>query len=416
MDQVEILSRLSVSLAIGLLVGLERGWRSRDEEDHQRAAGFRTFAISGLLGGVSGAIGLNAGGIVVGLVFLGFAGAFSAFHWLEARADGNLSVTSVVAGMLTFLLGAMAVMGEQSAAIAGAVALTGMLALREVLHRWVASLTWEEIRAVLILLAMSFLLLPVLPNRAIDPWGTINPYEIWLLAILIAGISFGGYIAVRLFGDRLGVVMAAFAGGLASSTATTLTFARLAKEQETSSRLLAAGILVAGLVMVVRVGILAVALNRALLPSLAPSLGIGALVLAAGAALLLLWNTERASPDLKISNPLALGTALKLAAFIAVVMLAADLVRRAFGDVGVLVVAAVSGVADVDAVTISMAKLGGSGLSLEIVTQAIVTAVGVNTISKAAMAAWVGGRSIAAPIVLVSALAVMGLGAGLLMA
>ncbi len=416
MDQVEILSRLSVSLAIGLLVGLERGWRSRDEEDHQRAAGFRTFAISGLLGGVSGAIGLNAGGIVVGLVFLGFAGAFSAFHWLEARADGNLSVTSVVAGMLTFLLGAMAVMGEQSAAIAGAVALTGMLALREVLHRWVASLTWEEIRAVLILLAMSFLLLPVLPNRAIDPWGTINPYEIWLLAILIAGISFGGYIAVRLFGDRLGVVMAAFAGGLASSTATTLTFARLAKEQETSARLLAAGILVAGLVMVVRVGILAVALNRALLPSLAPSLGIGALVLAAGAALLLLWNTERASPDLKISNPLALGTALKLAAFIAVVMLAADLVRRAFGDVGVLVVAAVSGVADVDAVTISMAKLGGSGLSLEIVTQAIVTAVGVNTISKAAMAAWVGGRSIAAPIVLVSALAVMGLGAGLLMA
>lgn len=416
MDQVEILSRLSVSLAIGLLVGLERGWRSRDEEDHQRAAGFRTFAISGLLGGVSGAIGLNAGGIVVGLVFLGFAGAFSAFHWLEARADGNLSVTSVVAGMLTFLLGSMAVMGEQSAAIAGAVALTGMLALREALHRWVASLTWEEIRAVLILLAMSFLLLPVLPNRTIDPWGTVNPYEIWLLAILIAGISFGGYIAVRLFGDRLGVVMAAFAGGLASSTATTLTFARLAKEQETSARLLAAGILVAGLVMVVRVGILAVALNRALLPSLAPSLGIGALVLAAGAALLLLWNTERASPDLKISNPLALGTALKLAAFIAVVMLAADLVRRAFGDVGVLVVAAVSGVADVDAVTISMAKLGGSGLSLEIVTQAIVTAVGVNTISKAVMAAWVGGRSIAAPIVLVSALAVMGLGAGLLVA
>lgn len=416
MDQVEILSRLSVSLAIGLLVGLERGWRSRHEEDHQRAAGFRTFAISGLLGGVSGAIGLNAGGIVVGLVFLGFAGAFSAFHWLEARADGNLSVTSVVAGMLTFLLGAMAVMGEQSAAIAGAVALTGMLALREALHRWVASLTWEEIRAVLILLAMSFLLLPVLPNRTIDPWGTVNPYEIWLLAILIAGISFGGYIAVRLFGDRLGVVMAAFAGGLASSTATTLTFARLAKEQETSARLLAAGILVAGFVMVVRVGILAVALNRALLPSLAPSLGIGALVLAAGAALLLLWNTERASPNLKISNPLALGTALKLAAFIAVVMLAADLVRRAFGDVGVLVVAAVSGVADVDAVTISMAKLGGSGLSLEIVTQAIVTAVGVNTISKAVMAAWVGGRSIAAPIVLVSALAVMGLGAGLIVA
>ncbi|MCC2098322.1 MAG: MgtC/SapB family protein, partial [Hyphomicrobiales bacterium] len=361
-------------------------------------------------------IGLNAGGGVVGLVFLGFTSAFTAFHWLEAKAEGNVSVTSVVAGMLTFLLGAMAVMGEQLAAIAGAVALTGVLALREALHRWVASLTWQEIRAVLILLAMSFLLLPVLPDRTIDPWGTINPYEIWLLAILIAGISFSGYVAVRLFGDRLGVVMAALAGGLASSTATTLTFARLAKEHPASGRLLAAGILIAGFVMVVRGGIVAVALNRALLPLLVAPLGISALVLSVGAALLLLWNTELENPELKVSNPLALGTALKLAAFIAIVMLAADLVRRAFGDVGVLVVAAVSGIADVDAVTISMAKLGGASLSLGIVAQAIVTAVAVNTISKAVMAAWVGGKTVAAPILSISAVAVLGLGAGLFLA
>jgi len=416
MDQVEILSRLSVALAIGLLVGLERGWRRRDEQDHQRAAGFRTFAISGLLGGVAGAIGLNAGGIVVGLVFLGFTGAFTAFHWLEAKAEGNMSVTSVVAGMLTFLLGAMAVMGEQLPAIAGAVALTGVLALREALHRWVASLTWPEIRAILILLAMSFLLLPVLPDRPIDPLGTINPHEIWLLAILIAGISFGGYVAVRLFGDRLGVVMAALAGGLASSTATTLTFARLAREHPTSVRLLASGILFAGFVMVVRVGIVAVALNNALLPPLAAPLGISALVLSAGGGLLLLWNTERENPELKVSNPLALGTALKLAAFIAIVMLAADLVRRAFGDVGVLVVAAVSGIADVDAVTISMAKLGGSSLSLDVVAQAVVTAVAINTISKAVMAAWVGGRIVVAPVLSISAIAVVGLGAGMRLA
>ena len=109
--------------------------------------------------------------------------------------------------------------------IACAVAMTVLLALRDQLHRWVASLTWPEIRAVLILLAMSFLLLPILPNRTIDPWSSINPYEIWLLAILIAGISFSGYMAVRIFGGRLGVVMTAVAGGLASSTATTLAFA-----------------------------------------------------------------------------------------------------------------------------------------------------------------------------------------------
>lgn len=263
---------------------------------------------------------------------------------------------------------------------------------------------------------MSFLLLPVLPDRTIDPWGTINPHEIWLLAILIAAISFGGYVAVRLFGDRLGVVMAALAGGLASSTAATLTFARLAKEHPTSARLLAAGILIAGFVMVVRVGVVAVTLNHALLPLLAAPLGISALILSAGAALLLLRNTERENPELKVSNPLALGTALKLAAFIAIVMLAADLVRRTFGDVGVLVVAAVSGIADVDAVTISMAKLGGSSLSLDIVAQAVVTAVAVNTISKAVMAAWVGGRTVAMSVLSISVVAVVGLGAGLFIA
>jgi uncharacterized membrane protein (DUF4010 family) len=409
MDQMETLSRLAISLAIGLLVGLERGWRSRDEEDHQRAAGFRTFAISGLLGGVAGAVGLNAGGAVIGLVFLGFTIAFTAFHWLEARAERNMSATSVVAGMLTFMLGALAVVGEQPAAIAGAVALTGILALREVLHRWVASLTWEEIRAVLILLAMSFLLLPVLPNKAVDHWNAVNPYEIWLLAILIAAISFGGYIAVRLFGDRLGVVMAAMAGGLASSTATTLSFARLAKEHPSSTRLLAAGILISGLVMMLRVGIVAVMLNGALLHHLTPPLLVGAFVLAAGAGLLLLRNTEQEKPKLLITNPLALGTALKLALFIAIVMLAAELIRHALGGVGVLLVGAVSGVADVDAVTISMARLGGTSVALETAAQAIVIAVAVNTISKVAIASWTGGAKVTVPVGLISAAAVAGL-------
>src|SRR6185312_14060266 len=166
----------------------------------------------------------------------------------------NMSVTSVVAGMLTFLLGTMAVTGELLVAVACAVAITILLALRDQLHRWVATLTWPEIRAVLILLAMSFLLLPILPNRTIDPWNSINPYEIWLLAILIAAISFSGYVAVRVFGDQLGLVLTAIAGGLASSTATTLAFARLGRAHPASARLLSAGILLSGVVMMIRVG------------------------------------------------------------------------------------------------------------------------------------------------------------------
>ena len=408
MDEYELFSRLGVALAIGLLVGLERGWQSRDEEDHQRAAGFRTFALSGLLGGIAGLVSVHAGGVVIGLIFLGYTAAFVAFHWLEASVDRDMSVTSVVAGMVTFLLGCLAIVGDLDIAIAAAVAMTALLALREQLHRWLASLTWHEIRAVLILLAMSFLLLPILPNRTIDPWNAINPYEIWLLAILIAAVSFAGYVAVRAFGDRLGVILAAIAGGVASSTATTLALARLGREHPTSAGLISAGILIAGVVMIVRVGIVAMALNGALLPYLLLPLAVGGVILALGAVILLFGNKEQERPQLQIDNPLALGTALRLAAFIAGVMLATEFLRWTLGPVGALIVAGISGVADADAVTISMARLGGGEVDLKTAGQAILIAVAVNTTSKAALAAWGGGRKIGALVGAISAVALAG--------
>ncbi|HEY7749676.1 MAG TPA: MgtC/SapB family protein [Aestuariivirgaceae bacterium] len=393
-EQTELITRLTVALAIGLLVGLERGWRTRDEEEGQRTAGFRTFALSGLLGGIAGAVSLQAGGQAIGLIFLGYTAAFAAFHWLEARTEGNVSVTSVVAGMLTFLLGTLAVLGDLRIAIAAAVVMTGLLAFRDYLHRWVASLTWEEIRAVLILLAMTFLLLPILPDRTVDRWNIINPHDIWLLAILIAAISFAGYVAMRVFGERSGIIMTAVAGGLASSTATTLAFAKLARDHPTSSRLLSAGILLSSLVMMLRVGTLAIVLNNALLLLLAPPLAVAAIALAGGAATLLFGSSEDKMPELRIHNPLALGSALRLAAFIALVMLAAELLRQTFGKLGVLIVAAISGIADVDAITISMARLGGDAIDLNTAFGAIIVAVAVNTVSKVVLAGWVAGKRV----------------------
>lgn len=404
----ESLSRLTVSLAIGLLVGLQRGWQTRDAEDNRRTAGFRTFALSGLLGGVTGLIALRTTASVIGWVFLGYITAFTAFHWLEARNEGRASVTSVVAGMLTFLLGTMAVVGDLQLAIACAVGMTVLLALREPLHRWIDSLNLQEIRAVLTLLAMSFLLLPLLPDRPIDPWKAINPYQIWLLAIMIAVISFAGYVAVKTFGNRLGVFMAAVAGGLASSTATTLALARLAREHPSSSGLLSAGILVAGVVMMLRAGIIAVALNRALLTSLLPALLTTAAVLGIGAAILWFRNVEQESPELRISNPLAVGTAVKLAALLAAVMLAAELVRQMFGGVGILVVAALSGVADVDALTISIARMAGADVDFNTAARAIMIAIAVNTVSKTVMAGWVGNRRVGLLVGGISAVALAG--------
>ncbi|MBB5055284.1 uncharacterized membrane protein (DUF4010 family) [Afipia massiliensis] len=410
MDQSQILSRLATSLAIGLLVGLERGWRTRDEQDHQRAAGFRTFALSGLLGGVTGTVALQTNGLVIGFAFLGYSAAFAAFHLLEAKAERNVSVTSVVAGMLTFLLGTMSVAGDPRIAIGCAVAMTGLLALREWLHSRIASLTWQELRAVLILLAMSFLLLPILPNRTVDPWNSVNLYEIWLLAILTAAISFVGYVAVRILGDRLGIVMTAIAGGLASSTVATLTFAGLIRAHPGSFKLLSAGILIAGAVMMARVAVVAIALNRALFGPLVLPLASAAAILATGAIILLASNTERHMPKLLIHNPLAFGTALKSAAFIGTVTLVAEITRQAFGSTGVLIVAALSGVADVDAVTISMARLGGGYLELNTAARAIIIAVCINTISKAAISGWAGGRDTG---ILVGGISVVAIVAGL---
>lgn len=408
MDGDALLSRLAVSLSIGLLIGLERGWRTRNDEDHQRAAGLRTFALSGLIGGVAGALAQQFdSAAIIGLAFLGFAGAFAAFHWLEAQAERNYSATSVIAGMSTFLLGALAVVGDVAAAVAGAVATAVLLALRDQLHRWVASLSWSEIRSGLTLLAMTFLLLPVLPNRPIDPWNAINPYEIWLLTILIAAVSFAGYVAVRVFGDRLGVLTAAVAGGLASSTATTATLAALARRRSEAAALLSGGVLLAGVVMIARVAIIATALNPSLLPHLQWPLLIGGGVLVLGAGLLLLQSSGATEqPELKITNPLELAPAIKMGALITAVMLISQLLQQSFGNAGIFATAAISGIADVDAISISMARMSLQTIEPKLAAQAILVAVGVNSLAKAVLAAWLGGYRLGVRVGAVSALGV----------
>lgn len=175
MDQEELFRRLAVALAIGLLIGLERGWQTREESDHQRTAGLRTFALSGLLGGICALLGAASSPLVLAAGLLAFTTALVTFSYLEASVEKNFSVTGVVAGILTFALGAYAMLGNETVAVGAAVAMAILLALRDPLHSWVRTVTWPEIRSVLVLLAMSFLLLPILPNRPVDPWQVLNP-------------------------------------------------------------------------------------------------------------------------------------------------------------------------------------------------------------------------------------------------
>jgi uncharacterized membrane protein (DUF4010 family) len=411
MEQDELFRRLAVALAIGLLIGLERGWRAREEAEGERTAGLRTYALAGLLGGTSGALSLASSPLVLAAVLVAFAGAFTLFSWFEATSERDFSVTGVVAALLTFVLGAYAVLGNERVAVAGAVAMVILLALKAPLHSWLRRLTWLEVRAVLILLAMSFLLLPVLPNRPVDPWGTLNPAEVWLLAILIAGVSFAGYVAVRSLGDKAGIAVAAIAGGVTSSTATTVSFARLARENPQAAPLLAGGILIAGVTMLARVLVIAGALNPGLIAGLALPLAAAGLVLLVASAMLFLGRRtlDALRPALELKNPFELATALKLAALIAVITLAAKVLSTVAGTRGVFVLAAASGVADVDALTLSMARLASSQIATGDAVTAILVAASVNTAAKAAMAAYLGGRKIGRIVAGASALAVIAL-------
>lgn len=407
-----LLTRLAIALAIGLLVGLERGWQARAGEDGARVAGVRTYAITGLLGGVCGLLVPLTGPLVLGLAFLGFAGVFGAFHWRAAVGEKNYSVTGAIAGLATFALGAYAALGTAHIAIAAAVALTILLALKQPLHAWVRNLTWPEVRAGLVLLAMSFLLLPILPNAPIDPWQAINPAEIWVLAIIIAALSFVGYGAVRIIGARAGIALVALAGGLSSSTAVTVTLSRVSKTEPQGAAVLAGGILLAGAVMILRVFIVAASLNRAIILPLAVPLGAAGLVFLGAAALLMLrGQATQDGTALTLQNPLELGVALKLAGFIAVTMLAAKLIAAHFGDTGLYMLAATSGLADVDALTLSLARLSQESLAVPTAAIGIAIAVTTNTLSKAGMAIALGAPRLGLYIA-VSSLTAIAVGAG----
>lgn len=418
MSTAELIQRLAIALAIGLLIGLERGWRTRDEQEGERAAGLRTHGLAALLGGVWGAIALPFGGggaVALAIAFALVSSAVGVYRYRETERDQTFGATTLVAVMLSFALGAFAVVGDELAAAAAAVATATLLALKTLLHGWVQRLTWTELRSGLALLAMSFILLPVLPDHSIDRWGAINPYELWLMTVLIAAISFAGYVAVKIVGYHRGVAVAGMAGGLASSTAATAAMARLARERPDQIDALAAAAVFANAVMAPRVLVVLGLLNFNLAAPLAAPLIAGGFVYAfAGAALM--RRQHRGAPqdeqDMIIKNPLDFESVFKFAALLAVVMILAKIATRAAGGKGVYALAALSGVADVDAITLAMARHGPEvGVSEAMI--AILIAIASNTLAKAAMGWLIGGAAMGLRLGAASTLAIAAGGAAL---
>lgn len=395
-QEQEILYHLSIALAIGLLIGVERGWKKRETKEGKRIAGVRTYGLIGLLGGSSAILAEQFGSLVLGLIFIGLIGALTAVYVVNLQSDDeDVGITSLVTGLLTFVFGALAAMGEVTVAAACAVVTTMLLSYKPLLHRWVSVLEAEELRAGLKLLLISVVLLPILPNQGYGPWQALNPYVIWSMVVLIATISFTGYFAVKIAGTRRGTVFTGLFGGLASSTALTLHFSRMSHENTAMSSVLATGILLACGTMFPRMLLVASIINPALFKLLLVPVVVMALLSYLPA--LVYWRTQsetKTKISSQLKNPLELKTALSFGLFLGLVMLFGKALENWLGESGLLVLAAASGVADVDAVTLSLARMSRDSLAVHIAVSGIMIAAAINSIIKAGMATFVGGRVI----------------------
>jgi uncharacterized membrane protein (DUF4010 family) len=388
----ESLAHLAAALAVGLIIGLERGWRARDLAEGGRVAGWRTFALLGLFGGVLGATVAAAGAWPLAAGLLGIALLNVQAYRESVRTSGSLSATSAVAQLLTCALGALATLGMPTAAVAAAVVVAALLSLRSTLHRWLLLIQRRELSAVLQMLVLSLVVLPLLPDRSFGPFEAVNPYRLWWAVLLVAGLSMCGHVAMRATGAQPGLLWTGLLGGLASSTAATLALARRQRQQPELLDAACAGALCASAVMFLRIAVIVL--------SLAPALGLHLLWPLSTAALALLlaglWRWRRrdaapadGAPDLP---PFELHSAIGFGIYLGLVTVLVELARERLGTAGVVASAVMAGLADVDALTISMARTYLAGQApTDVATLAIGAAILSNLVAKAAMARAAGG-------------------------
>lgn len=398
MDPMSLIGDLAIALGCGAVIGFERGWSLRDQADGTRPAGLRTFSLIGLVGGMAG---LAGPGWPVAAAVIAIAGLLGLGYWRASLTDRDVSLTSVIAGVLAVLLGAAATLGHGLPAAMTAVVATIILSAKPVTHRLLKKVEPQEMSAALRLLLISVVVLPVLPDQGYGPYQALNPFKLWLMVVAISGLSFLGYVAVRLGDARRGVLFAGIFGGLVSSTATTLALARMARQQPLVAPAAAAGALAAWIVMCARVVLVVYVLS----PALALALALPMAAMAGTGMLLTLWflrlggNGAADAPPAP-GNPFELASALRFAALLAGIMLVSRWVESRYGAAGLDILAVISGIADVDAITLSIASgQTGQGIGPAAAAEVITLAAVTNTMVKAGLGAYAGGRTLATRLV-----------------
>ena len=393
---LDLLLNLATALGVGLLIGTERSWSGRgNNADMEELAGIRTFGLSGLLGGLAALSASHFGAIAWIAVFVVLALLTIVGYLVESRSNADYGITTEVALLLTFVLGSLAVAESRLLAASLAVVVALLLSLKARLHGALRNLSEAELSGALKLLFISVVLLPALPNEGYGPWQAFNPYTTWWMVVLIAGIGFAAYVAIRLLGTRHGLLVTALLGGIVSSTAMTITLARLDAEKLRPA--LAAGLLATSALMFPRVLLEVGLINRELLPALlAPMLTAG-LVYAAGALFYYLRAVQQpenaAEPPLK--NPFELGPALRFGGLLVIILFLVEGARRMLGDTGIYLVSLLSGLTDVDAITLSLSNSARADLSELVAVRGIFLAAFSNSLVKAGLILFIGGRAMA---------------------
>ena len=381
---VTTLSGIVAAALGGAAIGVERQRSGHASGAHARLGGVRTFTLLGGVAGIAGwlvTIGLGGLAIVLsaGEVALVVAGYVAA-----SRHD--VDATTEVAALVVIAAGIAAGMGWLALASASIAVTTLLLVEKSRLHALVGRLDDEELRAAARFGVMAVVILPLLPAGPVAQLGGVKPRELWMLVLFFTGLSFAGYMARRAFGVRQGYPLAGALAGLISSTSVTFTFARLSRTEPALSRTLAVGTIAACTMLFPRVLIATFVLDTAVARSLQPYL---VAPFAAGVVALVVWF--RSHPDdtptvETLRNPLQLGPALQMALTFQIVLFAVAWVRRTFGDPGLLASGAVLGLTDVDALTISMARSGASGVSRGVAAQAIAIGIMANCGLKLSLA------------------------------
>lgn len=385
LEPAVLIRAMLVAAGLGAAVGLERQIGRSDI-----AVGARTFALFAIWGAAAGYAGDRYGGAAFVAMTLVFGALVVAWYLVEAQRTKDVGTTTEAAALVVFVIGLLSWSGQFVTALALAVGTAALIGSKDVLHGLGRRLSDEDARSVLQFGVITAVVLPVVPDQNLGPFGALNPREVWLMVVLVSAIGLAGYVALRIYGQR-GLSLTGVLGGIVSSTAVTLGFSRMSRTAPDTAPALAAGVLGASALMYPRVLVEAGVIDQGFSRRLAPVITI--LFVLVGLAAGYWWRHRRhdvGDGDLQLDNPLSLKVALQFGALYGLVILVSKALLETVSDQSLYLVGIVSGIADVDAITLSTANLVADGLDPRVGAQAVVLAVITNTALKGLLVAALG--------------------------